>query len=357
MARRAEKFFVLEDQNTLKVSLDDQHLGYYNIYKESGDIKDEGIMQDMYMFWELMKNENKLSTMKNKTLAQSGILDVLASERLFNLSNERETNNKLSQKIIKSIQIHPLVLCYIKNCERWPVDSLACKLLHMCYILMTGIIVNNQENKLEIENYVEGMKLHLKYNVGAIDFFKEIYDNNKNMLYNENEIQRLTTDICNIINSLDKESYYRSKLLDFFRALIFFNDKNLKFNQIRILKIMQDDEYGNVLISVDKDRIAELVADFEEDNRENEDEPLQVILKVSPELTYTYTFFQIMSVMIEGKNIVNIGKLTKRHPFELLVDCIEASGKCWPLRRNIRIYLNKLYYTNEGLDLYLKTIL
>jgi hypothetical protein len=78
---------------------------------------------------------------------------------------------------------------------------------------------------------------------------------------------------------------------------------------------------------------------------------------MSAELTYTYTFFQTMAIMIEGNNIVNIGKLVKRHPFDMLVEYIEVSGKCWPLRRNIRVYLNKLYYNNVGLECYSKTIL
>lgn len=46
----------MEDQNTLKVTTDTQSLGYYNINKEANDIKDSGIMQDLYMFWELMKS-------------------------------------------------------------------------------------------------------------------------------------------------------------------------------------------------------------------------------------------------------------------------------------------------------------
>ena len=51
IAKRAEKFFVLEDQNTLKVTDKTQGSGYFNIYREASDIKDEGIMQDLYIFW------------------------------------------------------------------------------------------------------------------------------------------------------------------------------------------------------------------------------------------------------------------------------------------------------------------
>ena len=90
---------------------------------------------------------------------------------------------------MKSTQIHSLVLYYITSCESIPDEELASKLLHMCYIFLTGLIINNQESKLQIEKYVGPMKNHLEYNVGAIDFFKEMYDNNKNMLYNQNEIR------------------------------------------------------------------------------------------------------------------------------------------------------------------------
>ena len=94
------------------------------------------------------------------------------------------------------------------------------------------------------------MKKFLHRNVGVIDFFKEMYDNNKNMLYNEREIVSLTTTICEIINTLPDESFYRAKLLDFFRCLVYFNEKALRPNQIRILKTMQDDSFSRIIIDV-----------------------------------------------------------------------------------------------------------
>lgn len=204
--------------------------------------------------------------------------------------------------------------------------------------------------------HVEHMKVHLPHNVGVIDFFKELYDNNKNLLYAEREIIRLTKRICEIINQLPDDSFYRSKLLDFFRCLIFFNEKALKDNQITILKIMQDDEYTRILINVTPADVEKLVAEFEAENRESEEEPVSSYCHISPQLTYMYTFFQVMAALIEDNNMVNLGKLAKRHPFELLSACIKASNRCWPLRRNLQTYINKLYYKQPSLDCYFYSI-
>lgn len=309
------------------------------------------------MLSELMKNEKPISAIRDiKTLVSSGVYEVLSSERLLNLSNERESNNKLFQKIIKSSQIHTLVLEYIKNCGDMPAEKISAKLLHLCFIFLTNIITNNQDNKLEMLPHIEPMKVFLAYNVGVIDFFKEMYDNNKNMLYNEREVHSLTSQICEIINSLPETSFYRSKLLDFFRCLIFFNEKALPFNQILILKIMQDDSYKNILISVTPDDIVDLVKQFKADNNYKADEPIPAVCRMSAQLTYMHTFFQVISALIEDSNIVNIGKLTKQHPFKLLAECIRESKKCWPLRRNIQMYINKLYYMQPGLECYVQPI-
>lgn len=76
-----------------------------------------------------------------------------------------------------------------------------------------------------------------------------MYDNNKNMLYNESEVFSLIKFMCDTIEEEDKTSYYKSKLLDFFRYLIYCNGRSLKFIQIQILKIMQDDTYKNIMLS------------------------------------------------------------------------------------------------------------
>ena len=75
-----------------------------------------------------------------------------------------------------------------------------------------------------------------------------MYDNNKTMLFNEVNLFKLVKEICITIENESDSSFYKSKLLDFFRYLIYCNGKSLKFNQIQILKIMQDDSFKKILI-------------------------------------------------------------------------------------------------------------
>ena len=94
-----------------------------------------------------------------------------------------------------------------------------------------------------------------------------MYDNNKNMLYNENELVKLIKDVCNVIEEEEMiMSYYKSKLLDFFRYLIYCNGKALTSNQIQILKIMQDDSYRTIILEIDGYKLTQLVENFEKNN-------------------------------------------------------------------------------------------
>lgn len=74
------------------------------------------------------------------------------------------------------------------------------------------------------------------------------------------------------------------------------------------------------------------------------------------ELTYVVTFFQNMVSLIDDKCKVNSGKLIKKFPFERLVEFIERADKCWPLKRNLRAFLNRLYYDEPEIDTYMSTI-
>jgi hypothetical protein len=58
----------------------------------------------------------------------------------------------------------------------------------------------------------------------------------------------LIKEICENIEGEAEDSYYKSKLIDFFRYLIYCNGRTLKTHQIQILKIMQDDSYRNIMV-------------------------------------------------------------------------------------------------------------
>lgn len=150
------------------------------------DEKDAGIMQDLFMISELVKNENSLAKMRDiKTLDSSGTLAKLADVHLLNFTSERKSSNKMKQNVVDASNIHHKVLRYIFNCKEIPTEKLAQKLLHLCYRFLVSIIENNQELKLTLIPHTPKMMHHISKNIGCVDFFKEMYDNNKNMLYNE----------------------------------------------------------------------------------------------------------------------------------------------------------------------------
>jgi hypothetical protein len=72
---------------------------------------------------------------------------------------------------------------------------------------------------------------------------------------------------------------------------------------------------------------------------------------MSPELTFTITFFQMFSCLIESKHEVNIGKCSNIHPYEEILRLIELSQGCWPLLRHLRGYVNRLYYIPVDYDI------
>lgn len=78
---------------------------------------------------------------------------------------------------------------------------------------------------------------------------------------------------------------------------------------------------------------------------------------MSPRLTYICTFFQTLATLIDTSNKVNIGKLIKRYPFDTLVKFLAKSRTCWPLKRNLRCFINRLYYFHPEIDAQLSTIL
>ena len=65
---------------------------------------------------------------------------------------------------------------------------------------------------------------------------------------------------------------------------------------------------------------------------------------MDPKLVYYCSYFQILESLIDDQNQVNMGKLLKKFPFDFLVNLIKVSRTCWPLKRNIRAFLNRLYY-------------
>ena len=69
------------------------------------------------------------------------------------------------------------------------------------------------------------------------------------------------------------------------------------------------------------------------------------------------TFFQILTSLIDQNNRVNSGKLEKRFAFDSLLDMIKVCGKCFFLKRNVRAFLNRMYYFGSGTDAYINQVI
>jgi hypothetical protein len=103
---------------------------------------------------------------------------------------------------------------------------------------------------------------------------------------------------------------------------------------------MQDDSYKKIIIDIRIEHIRDCVAKYTADNSGEK----ETTCKMEPDLLYLTTYFQILVSLIDNSNKVNMGKLIKRFPFKDLVDFIKECKMCWPLKRNIRAFLNRLYY-------------
>jgi inositol 1,4,5-triphosphate receptor type 1/inositol 1,4,5-triphosphate receptor type 3 len=256
----------MQDQTLVNINLKSQEGNYFYIFLE--DTKNSGIMQDIYMMSEIIKNEHNMTEVKKnaiKTIQTSGMYDKLGTNLLLNFTDERTSSNCMKQSVLDAENIHLKVLTFILNCREIPTETLALKLLHLSYKFMASLIWNFQTIKPSLINIVPQISHHLLKNVGCIDFLKEMYDNNKTMLFNDVNVLKLIKLICGAIEQEGDNSFYKSKLLDFFRFLIYCNGKSLKSNQVTILKIMQDDSYKSIILNITDQLIDQLTTEYQQE--------------------------------------------------------------------------------------------
>jgi hypothetical protein len=187
-----DKFYTMQDQTLVNVSMLNQAGNYFNIYKEDNNVKESGIMQDIFIMSEIIKSEYKISDLNGiKSLEASGMYKRLGTDKLVNFTDERTSSNIMKQSVLYAENIHFKILEFILNCAEIPTEELALKLLHLCYKFFVSLIWNFQDIKPSLIQYIPRISHHLKKNVGSIDFLKEMYDNNKAMLFNEGNVIKL----------------------------------------------------------------------------------------------------------------------------------------------------------------------
>lgn len=74
--------------------------------------------------------------------------------------------------------------------------------------------------------------------MGCIDFFQEMYKNNKKLVI-KTDVTRIVNRIIQLANELNFcEYYHKSKLLDFLRNIIIFDNKGVAKNQNIVMEII-----------------------------------------------------------------------------------------------------------------------
>ena len=104
------------------------------------------------------------------------------------------------------------------------------KVLNSCYNYLTMLCWNHLENKLDLIKHKQVMYNHIQYNIGCIEFFREIFSNNKNMLASEREVATVAELAIKYANLTPINQYYKSKLLDFLRVCMVMSNKAIKAN-------------------------------------------------------------------------------------------------------------------------------
>jgi uncharacterized protein YlzI (FlbEa/FlbD family) len=78
---------------------------------------------------------------------------------------------------------------------------------------------------------------HLKENVGCIDFFKQMYTNNKKLVKSK-DIASVIEKVIEYANDWALNKFQKSKLLDFLRIAVIFDDKGYDINQNMVMEII-----------------------------------------------------------------------------------------------------------------------
>lgn len=249
----------------------------------------------------------------------------------------------------------------------------------------------NLEMKFEVAPWMPIIRSSIGKDIGALDLLYELYSNNKNNLHQEEDVEQLTEEICQLIEDHRVEDIYKSKLMNFFHCLIYYNEDVIKSNQGAILAKLQDSKKTKIYFKVDdtsdsglnRANIERWLVDFDSKHGQllykrqaahhhpvepmsgarsplrrkatmNREISLKDIFEVDlpPQLMYYITMFNIFSSLIEGDNKVNIGKCKQVHSYKFLLDllCMPRAKSCYPLRRNVRAYINRLYYSDNDYE-------
>lgn len=70
----------------------------------------------------------------------------------------------------------------------------------------------------------------MQHNLYCAQFLRELFQNNKILLFNESKCSKTIDEVVKYCNDLPYHKYYKSQLLDFLRVLTIYNNKSVKVN-------------------------------------------------------------------------------------------------------------------------------
>ncbi|CAD8133692.1 unnamed protein product [Paramecium octaurelia] len=365
-----------ETSNNIRTSL---------IWYHSNEHQKAGLMQNLFQLGLYLKKDFD----KGRSLNPFNFEDYKPENNSTIAFCEREQNYKLHQAILIAEEIHIPLLEYIYKFKA-DQSTIYWKFLHSIYDFFTILIWNNQENKqiiIKNKQLMQSIEQHLKFNIGAIDFLKALYANNKSLLLSEREMTFILQSVVPVCNEELINSYFKSKTLDFIKALLLFNSNYITSNQTIVLQKLQEKQFNKIIlqfniyddqtpVSPGENNFSDVTSSLDS-QIDQETMISELVIKnwinqyqksyenigygfhelyISPELTYLYTFFSLFSQLIEEKHMINIKKCLKIHKFNDLILLLHLAQDCWPLKRHLRAYINRLYYSkvSDNFDLIIK---
>ncbi|CAD8077595.1 unnamed protein product [Paramecium sonneborni] len=356
------KLLSFNDFNIVKLNLEKQ--SEYNIYLwvETKDFEKAGVIQDLCWLIECLKSGDEVPQDKVKISYDA----LYAENSLQQVYTEKEQNFKLHQSLIKCQDLHENILVFINIASSKMVNEnsevqknkLIMKTLYVCFQFLTMLLWNHHENKQDLDfiRIIPNLNQYLKYNLYCIQFLRELFQNNKVLLFNESKISQIINEVVIQCNELNYDQYYKSQLIDFLRVLTIYNNKSIKINQNLIMAAMQNKNYKKIMILFDSNdslfvEIEKLIDDYQKSyfkvlkKSNKKDENLYI--NINSKLTYLFNYFQILVLLISNKNEINLGKCKQMHSHLYLIKLYQQTGQCWPLKLYLRAYINKLYYENK----------
>lgn len=264
-------------------------------------------------------------------------------DHLVPFYTEKEQNDRLFQTMALVQEVHLPIFEYIKLTTAKPEvieHESHYRLLRSIYNYLTLLVFNNLENKQHLMQYIPLVLPHLRCRVGTPHFIYNICSNNKILVNDEQLVEKIVNGIIEGLKEFTVDDFERSNLLFTFRGLVMFNEKGHKKNQKLVVNMLQKHRdlkliENRSLISMGIPKKSN-VFDFD----------------MLPRGTYMATMFELLSVLVENKNIINIGKLSNIHTYSYLLSTLREATH-WQLRRSIRAYINRLYYVNKDEDVFL----